>query len=351
TGGNSTGDETEGGGGGAIFVRGGRFKAVVWVAAGLLAALAAGAAAVTFAPPDLVGERVPAYAVCGVELLAFAGVAAALVGNRVGAMLRWSVPAWLVSLGLLAGLLPERGAWLLGAAIGVAAARAFAPAVRRDPPEARVGARAPFGAVVAYLLIGAGQAGAFLLVWRLVPGDGAVPPPATLPLLLAVPLIELFVAWHATRAAAGLDLYDDVAAYRRHLRVLGIATLAGLLPPLAIGAALLVAAFRLPYELSRHPDAKALVLAGAAGVLLAGSWAATLLLATRGRLLLAALLAVAPVVFAVVPVAGWLVAVPGGGVDSLIRVMLPATVAGLAATSVLGLAATAHTVFHPGSYR
>ncbi|GIF59303.1 hypothetical protein [Asanoa iriomotensis] len=321
------------------------------VAAGLLVASAAGAAAVTFGPPALVGERIPAYAVCGVELLAFAGVAAALVAGRVGAVLRWSVPVWLVSLALLTGLLPDRAGWLLGAAVGLAAARAFAPALRRDPPEARVGARAPFGAVVAYVLIGAGQAGAFLLVWRLVPGDGAAPPPATVPLLLAVPLIELFVAWHAAGAAAGLDLYDDVAAYRRHLRALGAATLAGLVPPLAVGAALLVAAFRLPYELSRHPDARALVLSLAAGALLAGAWAATLLLATRGRLLLAALLALAPVAFAVVPVAGWLVAVPGGSVHSLIQVMLPATVAGLAATSVLGLAAAAHTVFQSGSYR
>jgi hypothetical protein len=321
------------------------------LAAGLLVALAGGAAAVTFGPRELVGETGPAYAVCGVELLAFAGVAAALVGGRVAAALRWSVPAWLVSLALLAGALPDRAGWLLGAAVGLAAARAFAPALRRDPPEARIAPRAPVGAVVAYLLIGAGQAGAFLLVWRLAPGEGAAPPPATVPLLLAVPLIELFVAWHATSAAAGLDLYDDVAAYRRHLRALGAATLAGLVPPVAVGAALLVAAFRLPYELSRHPDARALVLAVAAGVLLAGSWAATLLLATRGRLLLAALLALAPVAFAVVPVTGWLVAVPAGGVDSLVQVMLPATVAGLAATSVLGAAATAHTVLHPGSYR
>ncbi|GIF73110.1 hypothetical protein [Asanoa siamensis] len=319
------------------------------VAAGLLLGAAGGAALVAVGPPGLVGERAVAYAVCGVELLSFAGVAAALVGDRVGAVLRWSVPAWLVSVGLLTGLVPEHAVWALGAAIGLAAARAFAPAVRRDPTTARIPARTPVGAVLAYLLIGLGQAGAFLLVWRLAPGGGL--PPATLPLLLAVPLIELFVGWHAAHAGAGLDLYDDVAAYRRHLRAVGAVTLTALLPPLAVGAALLFAAFRLPYELSRHPDARTLVLALAAGLLLAGSWAATLLLATRGRLLLAALLALAPVAFAAVPAVGWLVAVPGGAVDSLIQVMLPATVAGLAATAVLGLAATAHTVFHPGSYR
>ncbi len=302
---------------------------------------------VALGPEWFVGARAVAYPVCGVALLAFAGIAAALVGDRVGAVLGWSVPIWMVSLALLAGLLPDRYAWSLGAAVAVAAGRAFVPAVRRDPPDARVPVRTPVGAVTAYLLIGAGQAGAFLLVSHLVPGIAA----ATVPLLLAVPLIELFVGWHAAAAAAGLDLYDDVSAYRRHLRALGAVTLAALVPPLAIGAALVVAAFRLPYELSRHPDARALVLALAAGMLLAGAWAATLLLATRGRLVLAALLALAPVAFAVVPVAGWLVAVPADGADSLIQVLLPATVAGLAATSVLGLAATAHTVFHPGSYR
>ncbi|HTF10131.1 MAG TPA: hypothetical protein VK659_18360 [Asanoa sp.] len=323
--------------------------AVRRVIAGLLLGVGGCAAAVAFGPAGLVGERTVAYAVCGVELLAFAGTAAALIGDRVGAVLRWSVPAWLVSLAALAGVLPARYGWLLGAAVGLAAARAFVPALRLD--RARVPAHTSLAAVLAYLAIGAGQAGAFLLVWRLVPGEGGTPPPATVPLLLAVPLIEVFIGWHAASAANGLDTYDDVAAYRRHLRGLGTVTLAALLPPLAIGAALVVAAFRLPYELSRHPDARALVLAVAAGVLLAGGWAATLLLATRGRLLLAAFLALAPVAFAVVPVAGWLVAVPGGGVDSLIQVLLPATVAGLAATSVLGLAATAHTVFHPGSYR
>ncbi|MDG4823549.1 hypothetical protein O7635_16980 [Asanoa sp. WMMD1127] len=317
------------------------------IASGLLLGLALGAAVVALAPAWFVGSRPAAYAVCGVELLAFAGVAAALVSDRVGAVLRWSLPAWLVSAALLVGVLRDATAWVLGAAVGVAALRGLAPALRRsaDPAPARV----PLPAVLAYLLIGAGQAGAFILVWRLAPGGGV--PPATVPLLLAVPLIELFVGWHAASAATGLDLYDDVAMFRRHLRAVGAVTLAALAPPVAIGAALVVGAFRLPYELSRIPDARALVLAVAAGVLLAGAWAATLLLATRGRLLLAALLALAPVAFAAVPVAGWLVAVPGGGVDSLIPVMLPATVAGLAATSVLGLAATAHTVFQPGSYR
>ncbi|MEV4538330.1 hypothetical protein AB0J82_31575 [Asanoa sp. NPDC049518] len=309
---------------------------------GLLVGAAGCGGAIALGPSWLVGSRVVAYAVCGVELVAFATIAAALVGNRVGAVLRWSAPVWLVSLALLAGVVP---AWALGAAIGLAAARAFAPALRRDAPGARVPVRTPVGAVVAYALVGAGQAGSFLLVWRLEQGAAAVP------LLLAVPLIELFVGWHAAGAAEGLDLYDDVAAYRRHLRALGVATLAALVPPLAIGAALVVAAFRLPYELSRHPDARALVLSAAAGALLAGAWAATLLLATRGRLMLAALLALAPVAFAAVPVAGWLVAVPTGNADSLIQVLLPATVAGLAATSVLGIAATAHTVFHSGSYR
>ena len=315
----------------------------------VVAAAALSTTVIMVGPAHVVGDPLTTYAVCAAELVIFASTAAALVADRVAAVLRWSVPVWAVSVGLLAGWIPSRFAYVLGLAVAVTAVRAFAPALRGD------GSRRPAGvsgrAVAAYALIGAGQAGAFLLVWRLAPGDGAAPPPATLPLLLAVPLIEVFIAWHAAGAAAGLEAYDDVDAYRRHLRGIGTLTLGALAPPLAIGAALVVAAYRLPYDLSRHEEARTLVLGVAAGVLLAGVFAVTLLLATRGRLLLAVSVGLAPAVFAAVPAAGWLVAVPGGGVDSLIPVMLPATVAGLAATYVLGLAATAHTVFHPRSYR
>jgi len=311
------------------------------LASGLAVALALAALLVAMS-----GRPVEAYGACAAVLVNAAGTAGALVAGRVAAVLRWSVPLWLVSAGLLTGAVPAALTWLLGVAVALAAARAFAPAPRqragadRWVPDTPV----PAGAIAGHLVAGAGQAGALLLVWWLGPGPAGV-----LPVLAGLPLVEVFVAWHAARAAAGLDAYDDVAAYRRHLRGIGTLTLAALAPPLAVGLALVVAAFRLPYHLSRHPDARGLVLAFAAGVLLCGAYAVTLLLTSRGRLVLAALVAVAPVGFAALAALGWLVAVPGGGAGSLVTVMLPATVAGLAATYVLGLVATAHTVFHPGS--
>jgi hypothetical protein len=63
------------------------------------------------------------------------------------------------------------------------------------------------------------------------------------------------------------------------------------------------------------------------------------------------LVAAAPVLFAAVIGAGSLVAVPPTPTGSLMQVMLPGTVAGLAATYLLGLVTAAHAVFHPGSYR
>ena len=188
-------------------------------------------------------------------------------------------------------------------------------------------------------------------MWRIAPADGPGLPPAAVPLLMAVPLIEVFIAWHASRAAAGLATYDDVRAYHRHLRTLGTVTVTLLVPPLVVGAGLAAAAFRLPYGLSAHPGARAIVLALSAGVLLGGVYALALLLATRRRLATAALVAAAPVLFAAVIGASSLVAVPPTPTGSLMQVMLPGTVAGLAATYLLGLVTAAHAVFHPGSYR
>jgi hypothetical protein len=321
--------------------------------AGFLALAGAWAAVVAALPPRLVGDPATAYAVGLTELGLFAGTAAALVGGTATAVLRWSVPVWLVAAAAVAGVVPPAvdPHALLASAVGVLVVRAYLPALRRQVGRPAAVGRAFAAPALGHLLVGAGQAGAFLLVWRLSPGDGGAPPPAAVPLLLAVPLIEVFIAWHAARAAAGLSTYDDVRAYHRHLRGLGTVTLAALVPPLAVGVALAGSAVRLPYGISAHPDARRMVLALSAGVLLGGVYALTLLLATRRRLGAAVLVGFAPLLFAAVVGTGSAWAVPPAGAGSLIQVMLPGTVAGLAATYVLGLVTAAHAVFHPGSYR
>jgi hypothetical protein len=323
--------------------------ALRFLGTGFLALAALWCAAVALLPPDLVGHRSTAYLVCLGELAMFAGTAAALVGGTAPAVLHWSAPVWLVGFAsVLSGV--DLGGLLL-AAVALAVGRAYAPAFRRDPLGPRYAGPVPVLPALGHLLVGAGQAASFLLVWRIAPADGPGLPPAAVPLLMAVPLIEVFIAWHASRAAAGLATYDDVRAYHRHLRILGTVTVTLLVPPLVMGAGLAAAAFRLPYGLSAHPGARAIVLALAAGVLLGGVYALALLLATRRRLATAALVAAAPVLFAAVIGAGSLVAVPPTPTGSLMQVMLPGTVAGLAATYLLGLVTAAHAVFHPGSYR
>jgi hypothetical protein len=260
------------------------------------------------APSALVGGQRPmAYAITLVELAYFAAVATALVTRAERAVLLWTVPSWAVAAVAIAGRWPEGWAvgvdWALAATVALTVGRAFrhvaAPAtgtgVRVGPPDA---ARA-----VAYLLIGLGQALAFVLVWRAAPG-GSAGPPAALPLLAAVPLLEVFVGWHTARVAVGLDAYDDHRGYRRHLRRVALLTIAALMPPLFGGVALGAAAARLPLRLSDHPDARALLLALAGGVLLAGVFGVVLLLATRRRLATAALIAAAPVTLAVGLTAG-----------------------------------------------
>jgi hypothetical protein len=65
-------------------------------------------------------------------------------------------------------------------------------------------------------------------------------------------------------------------------------TLAGLLPPLAIGVALAIAAQQVPHGM------QAPVLLSAGGMLLGGVFAITFLLAARTRIAIAAALAAAP---------------------------------------------------------
>jgi len=269
------------------------------VGGGFLAAGAICAALIWVAPAGLLGgQRWLAAGIGAGGLATLATVTAALVTRAEATVIRWSLPCWLLGAVALAGTVD--GGWadrvpiepLLLAAIAVGLARAFWPAFARGvperPPLVKAERRRGFGLV----LVGAGQAICVALLWRA--GPAGVTSPAALPLLAAVPILEALVAWHVRQVDAGLDLTESDADYGRHVRGVAIVTVAGLLPPLAAGAALAVAAYRLPEGLSTVAGTRDSVLALAAGTLLGGVFAATFLLAARGRTALAAAVAVAP---------------------------------------------------------
>jgi len=269
------------------------------VGGGFLAAGAICAALIWVAPAGLLGgQRWLAAGIGAGGLATLATVTAALVTRAEAAVIRWSLPCWLLGAVALAGAVG--GGWadrvpfepLLLAAIAVGLARAFRPAFVRGlperPPLLKAERRRGFGLV----LVGAAQAICVALLWRA--GPAGVTSPAALPLLAAVPILEALVAWHVRQVDAGLDLAESDADYGRHVRGVAIVTVAGLLPPLTAGAALAVAAYRLPDGLSAVAGTRDGVLALAAGTLLGGVFAATFLLAARGRTALAATVAVAP---------------------------------------------------------
>jgi hypothetical protein len=312
------------------------------LAVGFLGLAAVWSGLLALVPARLVGgDRATAYAITLIELAYFAAVATALVTRAERAVLAWTMPSWLIAGAAIADRWPSdqpvRAEWALAGAIALTVARAFR---HLRAPATGVGLRVGRADAVragAYLLIGLGQALAFVLVWRAAPG-GAGGPPAALPLLAAVPLLEVFVGWHTARVAIGLDAYDDHRAYRRHVRGVAVVTIGVLLPPLFTGVAFAAAAGRLPLHLSDHPAARDLVLALAGGVLLAGLFGVVLLLATRRRLATAALVAAGPVAV-VAATAG----TRGGD-------LLPATVMALAAVYAAGLAAATFVLFDPRSY-
>ena len=169
------------------------------------------------------------------------------------------------------------------------------------------------------------------MLWRSGPPDATSP--GALPLLAAVPVLEALVCWHTRQVDRGLDAAESKRDFRKHVRGVTMVTVAGLLPPLAGGAALAAAAYRLPYGLSATAGARDVVLALAAGTLLGGVFAGTFLLAARRRTALAAIVAaVAPSAIAALPL------LPGPVPDRL-----PAIVAVLAATHLAGLLAVALT--------
>lgn len=266
-------------------------------------------------------------------LTALAGVTAALVTRSEADVVRWSLPCWLLAAVSVATVVGDTWAagvpieTLLPAAIVVAAVRAYRPVIGRAVPSRPPLNSADVRRGVGYLIVGAAQAACVALLWRAGP-PGATSP-AALPLLLAVPALETLVGWHMHQVEAGLDAAESGRDYRKHIRSVAVATVAALMPPLAAGFALAAAAYQIPYGTATRDG----VLALAAGTLLGGLFAATFLLAARGRTAVAATLATAA------PLA--IVALPFLPVPPLDP--LPGFVAVFLVTDLLGLLAVAYT--------
>ncbi|WP_317790501.1 hypothetical protein [Actinoplanes sichuanensis] len=336
--------------------RGGPGAAARTVGAGFAAVIGLWCALVWIAPDTLLGPNRLLAATAGIGgLVTLATVTAALVTRAESAVAGWYTPCWLLAAAAMADAagVPEAGLvpvqTMLPAAMVAVAIRAFQPALLPSPADraarrtagrrTRLTSSTERGArltaadrrrAFAYLVIGAAQAFSVILLWR--GGPDVMPLPAALPLLVAVPLLEGLIGWHTDRIDAGLDAAVTPEQYDRHVRNVTIITLAGLLPPLAAGCGLLVAAYRLPYGFSVVPGARDAVLALAAATLLGGVFAVTFLLAARTRHGIAATLAAIPPLAAAVLA---LFASPSG--------LLPAAVAVLAATHLAGLLIVALT--------
>ncbi|MEV4707715.1 hypothetical protein [Actinoplanes sp. NPDC049316] len=311
--------------------RSGAGPAVRLVALGFAAAAGLWTALALLLPAGLVGpDRLPAVAVGVCGLLSLGTVTAALVSRTEATVVRWSLPCWLLAAVGIAGTVGDTYAQrvpvtlLLPFAVALAAVRAFLPAFgtarigRLDAADLRLGG--------VRLLLGAAQATCVALLWRA--GPPTATSPVVLPLLAAGPLLEALIGWHRRQVQAGLDAAESGREFRTHVSGVTVVTVAALLPPLAAGVALAVAAYRLPAGSS---TAGVLVLAG--GVLLSGVLGITLLLVVRGRTGVAAVLAVVP------PLAALATPV----VPALPPNPLPTVVALLAAAHLAGLLIVART--------
>ncbi|MFF0377054.1 hypothetical protein [Actinoplanes missouriensis] len=313
------------------------------VGSGFAAVTGLWCALVWIAPDSLLGpSRGLAAAVGALGLITLGSVTCALVSRSEGVISLWFVPCWLLALFTTAGNAGVPWAAtpvdaLLPAAIVAVAVRAFRPAVLARPGPGRLtGSDRRRG--LSYVVIGASQAVCVMLLWRT--GPAVTPLPAALPLLIAVPVLETLISWHTYRIEAALDSASDSAEFGRHLRNVTAITLAGLLPPLAAGAGLAVAAYRLP-------ELRDGVLALAAGTLLGGVFAVTFLLAARCRTGIAAsLAAVPPLAAAIIALAPDSPAPASLALSSLMPASagpLPAAVAVLAAAHLAGLLIVALT--------
>ncbi|WP_433721543.1 hypothetical protein ACQP2Y_39965 [Actinoplanes sp. CA-051413] len=323
--------------GAVVARRGGSGAGARFVGLGFLTAAALWCAFVLLAPASVAGAepgRAIAVGVCG--LASLASVTAALVSRNEAAVVRWSLPCWLLAAVAVAGAIGDTWAarvpvtLLLPIAVAVAALRAFRPAFRRTATLVLRGD--DLRGAVGRAVLGAGQAASAVLLWRA--GPPAATSPAVLPLLAAGPVLEALIGWHRRQVESSLDVAESDEEHREHVGGVTVVTVAALLPPLAAGIALALAAYRLPGEVV---GAREGVLAVASGILLSGVLAITLLLAAQGRTFVAALLAVAP------PLA----AVAAPLVPALPPDPLRTVVAILAATHLVGLLTVAHTAADP----
>ncbi|MEU4687817.1 hypothetical protein [Actinoplanes sp. NPDC023714] len=293
--------------------RSGQPAAARLVGGGFASVAALWCALVWVAPDHLLGpSRALAFTVGVCGLLALGSVTVALVTRSEGAVAAWYLPCWLLAAAYGTGWVVQVEV-MLPAAIVAVAVRAFRPAVLSRPGRSRLtGADRRRG--LSYLVIGASQAVCVTLLWQ-----ADTPLPAALPLLIAVPMVEGLIGWHTARLDAGLDAAESIADYGRHARNVTAITLAGMLPPLAAGCGLAVAAHQLP-----GPHAGLLALA--AGTLLGGVFAVTFLLAARFRTGIAATLAAVP------PMAAAAIALfptPSGPLPAAVAVLAAAHLAGL----------------------
>jgi hypothetical protein len=323
--------------GAVVARRGGSGAGARLVGLGFLTAAALWCAFVLLAPASVAGAepgRAIAVGLCGLGSLA--SVTAALVSRTEAAVVRWSLPCWLLAAVAVAGAIGDTWAarvpvtTLLPIAVAAAALRAFRPAFRRTATLVLRGD--DLRGAVGRAVLGAGQAASAVLLWRA--GPPAATSPAVLPLLAAGPVLEALIGWHRRQVESSLDVAESDEEHREHVGGVTVVTVAALLPPLAAGIALALAAYRLPGGVV---GAREGVLAVAGGILLSGVLAITLLLAARGRTFVAALLAVAP------PLA----AVAAPLVPALPPDPLRTVVAILAATHLVGLLTVAHTAADP----
>jgi hypothetical protein len=194
------------------------------------------------------------YVVAGAQLALFAAVTAALVTGKElralgGAALCWTAAAF------------GAGGWLL-AALGVLLVVAYLPAWSRRSGIGRVGIR-PVFAAGGHAVIGAGQA--VLCYVIVLAGSAGQVPLAAVPVIVAVPLIELTLLWHQHRITIALSVLDDPVVFRHRaarvsagsLAVLAVPAvagpaLAGVAPPRLVAAVLLAGVFALTLVLVAH---------------------------------------------------------------------------------------------------
>jgi hypothetical protein len=195
------------------------------------------------------GADLAAWLAGGAQLALFAANAAALVTNRERITLAAAAAGWLATAGLIVRV-PVAPLMLLGAALVGMIVVAYRPAVRRSPrPARRWRPHAPAVRAAAWHgLAGAGQAALFLLVVLGfgVARSGFVSPGWTVslwtaaPLLAAIPLTELLLAWHWRRAGRGRARLAGQRPFLRHLAWGGVAAAVALVLPLGGGLALAV---------------------------------------------------------------------------------------------------------------